>query len=475
MSPRRGGQRPWAVLLLPALLTGCYDFSVQRYCERHPDFCHIQVDDVDPPIGFVTGGDLVLLHGSAFETDTHVTIDGVSVPTTLDTSFQLTVQTPAHAAGQVDLTVTSSLDQLSLPKAFRYVENPFRTLTVSVAAAYPISSFDAADFDRDGKPDLVLAELASGYLRIMRNMGDLQFIETNSIPPPSESFSLPTQILARDLNHDGNPDVVVAYCCGNVGVMLGNGNGTFQPLRLVAAAVRSSGPFGIDLGDLNGDGTLDLVAATETGVNVLLGNGDGTFQAPYEVAHGLAVHNVHLQDVDGDHHLDLLTSRWSSADTRTAVPQAFVSFGSEDGTFPITLGLSIGTPVEDIAAADLDGDGILDLVTSGSGDLAVLRGAPGGTYGPVQHHETRAGGETVLVQDLDGDGHPDVLTTNNQAPVPSAFALAIGTGDGDLLHPLGLGAETMVQAALLLDLDPDGKPDLVFATRSTGLVVHLAR
>src|SRR5262249_2589019 len=125
--------------------------------------------------------------------------------------------------------------------------------------------------------------------------------------PPLQPLKLgdgskPLAVVAADVNADGLADLVVADNGGNnVSVLLGNGDGTFQPPRTFAAG---TGPDAVAVADVNGDGRPDLVVTdfgttnvAGTTVSVLLGNGDGTFQAATTVAVGSKPNAVAVADV----------------------------------------------------------------------------------------------------------------------------------------------------------------------------------
>src|SRR5579872_2525635 len=146
-------------------------------------------------------------------------------------------------------------------------------------------SVAVADFNRDGKSDLVIANYNDASVSVFLGRGDGAFIAETRYGVKSA----PTSVSIADFNGDGTPDLVVAsYGSSQVSVLLGNGDGSFQTAVGYASSAASSGiqPYCVVVGDFNGDGNADLAVTNysniavpfEAGasVSVLLGNGDGT-------------------------------------------------------------------------------------------------------------------------------------------------------------------------------------------------------
>jgi hypothetical protein len=141
-----------------------------------------------------------------------------------------------------------------------------------------------ADFNRDGVPDLVVSNFGSNTVSVLLGNGDGSFQAAQNF----NSGSGPDAVAVDDFNRDGIPDLAVAnQKDGTVSVLLGNGNGTFKSAVAYAAA---SEPKGMTVSDFNGDGKLDLAVAdfgfAGGNVSLLLGNADGTFQSPINLAAG---------------------------------------------------------------------------------------------------------------------------------------------------------------------------------------------
>ena len=178
-----------------------------------------------------------------------------------------------------------------------------------------------------------------------------------------------------DLTSDGTPDIVVANTGDNsVSVLLGNGDGTFQPQVTYDTG---EAPISVAVADLNGDGTLDIVAANfgNSSVSVLLGNGDGTFQPQVSYATGTNPSSVAIADVNGDGIPDIVVAN-TSDNTVGVLP------GNGDGTFQPQATFATGSIPSSVAVTDVNGDGKADLVVANFGDntVGVLENNSNGSF-----------------------------------------------------------------------------------------------
>src|SRR5580692_4729071 len=211
---------------------------------------------------------------------------------------------------------------------------------------------------------------------------------------------------------------------GRLEVLLGDGDGTFQ--MPVSSPIQSYTGF-LATGDFNADGNLDLVSVpADQGapfvVQVLLGKGDGTFQAPVNYAVGPYPRQVAVADFNGDGKLDLAVA--NAGIMENPGHTVSVLLGNGDGTFQAQKDFQVGNQPFGITAGDLNGDGIVDLATANylDGTVSVLYGEgngafrPAGTY-PAGHPYAPYG---IAVVSFEGGEKPGLAV----ATVAGTFILA---------------------------------------------------
>lgn len=320
-------------------------------------------------------------------------------------------------------------------------DGTFQKAKTYESGGYSAIQVVAADFNRDGKLDLAVLNTCLnpgcegdsdvGSISILFGNGDGTF-------QPARTFAsayYPSSMSVGDINGDGKVDLVVSYFCdpkseaclyGAVEVYLGKGDGTFH-----APKDFSSGGYITEeavLGDVNGDGKLDVVVANcgspncfDGTVGVLLGNGDGTFQTPQTYSSGgvLAL-AVAIGDVNGDGKPDVVVDNDCFSPFPCSQPVVGVLLGNGDGTLQPAQSYNAGgyacfnsgyCPVS-IALADINGDGKLDVVAP----FNVLLGNGDGTFQPPESYsiDPCRRGEFV-VKDVNGDGKPDISIANYYA------------------------------------------------------------
>jgi hypothetical protein len=316
------------------------------------------------------------------------------------------------------------------------------------------------DFNGDGKPDLAVANNGDanagddGNVSILFGNGDGTFQSANNVPGGKNPFTIAT----ADFNRDSKADLVLIDSSG-VGVLLGNGDGTFRPVTYLATA---SGPLSLAVADFDGNSALDFVVVTQTSLSVLLGNGDGTFQAHVDYpAGGL---NIAVADINSDGRLDLTTERPQSGGAVLTT----VLLGNGDGTFQNgigTAGLQFG---RQLVVSDFNVDGKADVALGflffPAKGTFIMAGNGDGTF--QQSSATLPLFGATSAADFNGDGKPDLVIIDiTSGGVASLF---LGNGDGTFQSPLSFAvgggpqtSSTPLWAAAAADFNQDNAPDLV--------------
>ena len=354
-----------------------------------------------------------------------------------------------------------------------------------------------ADVNGDGKPDLIVANwctdsgCTASSVGVLLGNGDGTF---QTAVPYGSGGLYADSVAVADLGN-GKLDIVVGNCgfpkittCdmasqGNVAVLLGNGDGTFQTAKTYSLGT-NIGAASLALADLTGNGKLDLIVAigstTGSSVGVLLGNGDGTFQPVTTFSSGgFTALSVAVADVNGDNKPDLVVANWCTDNTCVA-SSVGVLFGNGDGTFQTAKTYdSGGFLANSVAIADVNGDGKPDVVvgngntstTVPAGDLGVLLGNGDGTFQTAVPYSRGGDGATsVAISDVNGDGKPDLVVANCATTAIGCsakngdLAVLLGNGDGTFQTATTYGSGGSTPFGLAVgDVNGDGRPDLVAA------------
>ncbi len=346
------------------------------------------------------------------------------------------------------------------------------------SGGYESYSVAVADVNGDGIPDLIVANSCAsvnscsndGTVAVLLGNGNGTF--QNAVTYDAGGPQ-PLSLVVTDVNGDGHPDivVVVAYnSSATVSVLLGNGNGTFQsPLIYAPGGLGEIGTFGLAVADVNADGKPDvIVPMLNSGmVGVLLGNGDGTFQnaVTYDSGGTLAF-AVAVADVNGDGKPDIVVGSNVMG----------VLLGNGDGTFQsaIICNGGGGTPV----VADVNHDGKPDIVleegNGGATTVGVYLGNGDGTFQTeTTYNVALQSFPGLAIADLNGDGNLDVAlsggplagTDNGQA-----VGVLLGNGDGTFQNAALYTATYLGFAGSLAvaDVNGDGRPDVIAVNQVVG-------
>jgi hypothetical protein len=375
--------------------------------------------------------------------------------------------------GKPDIvTINAPGQQFSPPTLTVFAGNgdgtfqPGRTVSVGESGV----ALAAGDFRGDGKLDLAVAStFGFNNLSVLLGNGDGTFA------PRSYGAGLfPEAVATGDFTGSGKQDIVVTNAAastsapGTVHVLLNNGDGTFRSGPTLGTGTRSTNA--VVVGDFNGDGKLDVAVTTVSGsshalVSVFLGNGDGTFQAGQSIDLGFDhfAGTLVVGDFSRDGRLDIAVLDTQYPD----IGRVTILHNNGDGTFQTSQSIQIGDDISGLAAADFNGDGKLDLVTTardldtdvarrqGLRKVAVLFGNGDGTFqDPVSVGDAHAS-RSLAVGDLRGNGKQDLVLADYFL-VDNLVDVMLGNGDGTFQAPVSYHVGKSPDAVVLGDFFGDG-------------------
>jgi uncharacterized protein (TIGR03437 family) len=418
-------------------------------------------------------------------------------------------------------------DRAGVNQLVTAISKPDRSFDRQVG--YPValnpSRIMLGDFNEDGNRDVAVVSYgdyrsAGSFVSILLGKGDGTFGDAVQLPAGAEA----TTGAVGDLNGDGHADIAVLNSGSSqtstptVRLLFGNGDGTF---RALTGASGPRYPTAVAIADVNGDGKPDLIVGG-TGISYLPGNGDGTFRAPITVSSAGRALYVAVGDFNEDGRPDIASSdgdklqlfvatadgnwRWSASAAAGYSPweiivtdfdldghldlvagtvdanaiahianetHVVVAFGKGDGTFEGAPSYPLPAGPARIATADVNGDGIPDLITANGsgGGLSLLLGKGGATFEPPRQLTPSSGSASlpgirdVAAADLNKDGKVDLVVTNSSVP---AVQVLQGRGDGTFGTPVSLAMTNNPLAVALGDFNGDGLLDIAATGEAAG-------
>jgi hypothetical protein len=384
-------------------------------------------------LGVNTSTSSVTVSGDLNLDNGNLNLDGnATITSTSDSASAFTVQ---DSSGTSVLNVNTKSKSLTVGSPVDSEEFFTSARILTVSTPYFVAT---ADFNVDGKLDMVAANFTQGSVSVFLSNGDGTFAPKVDYVAGTTTRSVTTS----DFNNDGYPDLAAANSSSNtVSVFFNNGDGTFAAK---VDYISGSSPMYVNTGDFNNDGNNDIATANSSRVSVFLNNGDGTFAAKVDYVVGSGAGSVAISDLNNDTYVDLAVGNESSRNIS-------ILLNNGDGTFAPKVDYATGSQTRSVATTDLNNDGNQDLVGANwtSNTISIFLNNGDGTFAPKFDYPTSPSPFYVTTGDLDGDGTHEIIVPDTISSVTifkrktlsfySSPVVRLYTSGNDALQAEGLG------------------------------------
>lgn len=452
-----------------------YILFVLLYSFKGSILAQITINSMTPASGPI--GTSVTIKGSNFNiipsnNVVHFGSTTGTVTACTDTSITVTVN---NGASYENVSVSNVTDkQVALAK-------PFAT-TFACGGAINSTSFGApanytagnsprsiavSDLDGDGYPDIILTNSADSTISILKNASGLGVF---SFDPPVEFIAKmsPQDIAIGDITGDGKPDIVVISKDSNMVTAFRNTSvGNTISFNQKVSLPTGLSPKSIVLADMDKDGKLEIIVSNEGAntvsvyKNTITPLGGISYNSKMDFPAGSAPRGIAAEDIDGDGMPDIVTTNYGGNNF------SVLRNTSSGGTISLDpkVDFATGTGPQSIRVADLDADGANDVIITNnvSGTLSVFKNTSSNatvSFATGMDAITGTGPLNMAIGDIDGDGTPDLAVTNNGSNTISVFKNTSTFGAISLSPKVDFTALSNPIGIVAGDFDGDSKPEL---------------
>lgn len=435
----------------------------------------ISINSMNPASGHI--GTSVTIKGSNFNTTpaNNIVIFGSTAGTVTgctDTSITAIVNS---GASYQNVSVSNTFNkEVALAKPFNTTfscggeidSNSFGLPTNYTSGNSP-RSISSSDLDGDGLPDMIIANSTDSTVSILKRLFELSGY--SYAPPVQLNCKMsPQDIAIGDVTGDGKPDIAVVSKDSNMVTVFRNTRvGNSISFNQKVSFQTGLSPKGISLADIDRDGRLEIVVTNEgentvsVFKNTVTPLGGVSYNNKIDFPSGASPRSIVAEDIDNDGLADIVTANYGGNNfsvLRNTSSGGSISFDSK-------VDFTTGAGPQDIKVADIDADGINDVIVTnnGSGTLSVLKNTSSSgsvSFATSVDATTGIGPINVAVGDIDGDGSPDLAVTNTGSNSISVFKNNSTIGTVSLEPKVDFTALSAPIGVAVGDFDGDGKSDL---------------
>lgn len=383
-------------------------------------------------------------------------------------TFEPAVELPVPGGTQmvlIDSNTDGFTDVVRYGNGFLHIAMNNGNGTFATAAMFDVgvvqgnSELAAGDITGDGWPDFAVNDEANNLLHVFVGGSNGLVQSTFSLT----TLQAPTNVQIGDVNNDGQADLVCSYNqVAQITIFPAQPGENFTPVHVPISGTVGSGLAAIEIADFNNDGFSEVAVAGDLSQLLFVRWTNGSFQQTSSVFMGVSAYGFITGDWNADNAVDVAFATLTSSGITTRLNNGTGGFPAQTNFFA-----SSGGPAEEMAAGDLDNDGILDIVVANgnASNFAFLKGAGNGVFGP-QYLLAAAGASGLATGDIDNDGDIDVVSTNAGSMSTSVLAITRNNGDGTFQSTVMLPNTAGAGECDLVHVNNDAFLDLVTHTPS---------